>query len=415
MPNIVFLVHGTSFFPWSRGKGALWMSPGSAMWDALQKLPGPPIVRSFLWSGRNSMKARSDAAHDLASQLRAAAQGANNVTIIGHSHGGNVALQAVGEAHLEYAVKIICLSTPFILPRARVAFVRHYRLLNYYVVTSLMSLPLAGLFAVAGLRWRYFPFVLLLLSLLLGWLPLMGKPVQPAWHRRSFEKFQLHIFRAAGDEASMGLSVVGIASLITTQLYSLVQLFWFNMTAPGGRIHVREQRSTAGIDFAESRSAPSRDFVVLFVVILLMAALTGSVKPSLTVQFLLRACLVTLLCGALATFAMSMLQLVVLTSLSIVLALFGVTAILSTILLMPILGILFVAGRLFGSGDFLSNVYFDLSVEAAPPGEWKVTIVDRPVQEGFLSFAHSIVYDDPNILERISKIAIPEELGVPRA
>src|SRR5205085_2403634 len=70
-------------------------------------------IISFEWSGANSVFARSRAAESLRTMLLSRGQN-RSVTIIAHSHGGNVALRAVGQDYSHADTMVITLATPFL-------------------------------------------------------------------------------------------------------------------------------------------------------------------------------------------------------------------------------------------------------------------------------------------------------------
>lgn len=116
--TIVTLVHGT----WARR--ATWTRPGSDLHAALVA-EGCKVVR-FAWSGRNSHRARTGASEGLAEHLRG--QFRDNPTakqiVVGHSHGGNVALHAVNHGRnsnskIKRQVSVVTLATPFIYSERR--------------------------------------------------------------------------------------------------------------------------------------------------------------------------------------------------------------------------------------------------------------------------------------------------------
>src|SRR5687767_1337167 len=88
---VVTLVHGT----W--GRKAKWTSRTSPLTTALRHgLPTLRKIYSFEWNGRNSNRARLEAAQRLRwhhEHVTEAHEGAAHF-IIAHSHGGNVALYA---------------------------------------------------------------------------------------------------------------------------------------------------------------------------------------------------------------------------------------------------------------------------------------------------------------------------------
>ncbi|MEM6393798.1 MAG: hypothetical protein AAF797_13575 [Planctomycetota bacterium] len=73
------------------------------------------VVEVHQWKSPNSHRRRRAAAMDLAELLRREAPGYDRVFLVGHSHGGNVAALAAGEAQLEGELPIdgvVMLSTP---------------------------------------------------------------------------------------------------------------------------------------------------------------------------------------------------------------------------------------------------------------------------------------------------------------
>lgn len=120
-PVLITLVHGT-FAP-----GAAWTRDDSALCKALrERLPGASIG-AFPWSGRNSNRARIDAALELAqwtetriTECEREHGGPIDHYVIAHSHGGNVALYACRSRHFaDHLTKLVCLSTPFLSARRR--------------------------------------------------------------------------------------------------------------------------------------------------------------------------------------------------------------------------------------------------------------------------------------------------------
>jgi pimeloyl-ACP methyl ester carboxylesterase len=117
MEYVVTLVHGT----WARG--ARWTQPGSHLRRAIEEsVPGPVTFEVFRWSGRNLIAARTGAAERLRQTLTRLLElhPAARHYIIGHSHGGNVALYALRDSPLvESIAGVACFSTPFLLARRR--------------------------------------------------------------------------------------------------------------------------------------------------------------------------------------------------------------------------------------------------------------------------------------------------------
>ncbi len=116
------LVHGTWARRTSVKKGG-WIRPDSKLAKALRARFGSETkVFPFVWSGRNSVRARRDAAARLKRKLELRLRqypGARHY-IVCHSHGGNIALLALAGSDLEKRIDgVVCLATPFFLARER--------------------------------------------------------------------------------------------------------------------------------------------------------------------------------------------------------------------------------------------------------------------------------------------------------
>jgi hypothetical protein len=136
----VILVHGT----WGRGffskkedegsyerrpsdSGTRWFEKDSQFRKELDgqlkllSLPFEYSIRSFLWSGANSVFARDRAATKLAEELKNDLQNPSAAPIIvAHSHGGNVALRALSRLGADASrIRIVTLATPFLRVFAR--------------------------------------------------------------------------------------------------------------------------------------------------------------------------------------------------------------------------------------------------------------------------------------------------------
>jgi Serine aminopeptidase, S33 len=109
---VVTLVHGT----WARR--ADWTMTSSPLCAAIcEAAHGPVKFEPFLWSGWNTVTSRSRAVTRLISQLRALQTRWPHARhfVIGHSHGGNIAFQAMRERSVaKHIVGVACLSTPFL-------------------------------------------------------------------------------------------------------------------------------------------------------------------------------------------------------------------------------------------------------------------------------------------------------------
>src|SRR5215471_8094606 len=114
---VVTLVHGT----WATR--AAWTRKNSPLCSALrQRLRCEVILRRCLWTGNNTFRARTKGSERLSNCLN---RGFNTYPdafhfVIAHSHGGNIALQAMQDRALHSRIAgLVCLSTPFFVARAR--------------------------------------------------------------------------------------------------------------------------------------------------------------------------------------------------------------------------------------------------------------------------------------------------------
>jgi hypothetical protein len=133
----VTLVHGTwprSFWrdvvltlfygKWPSGFSPKWLwfadnsEFRSRLTAALSKRGFSAQISPFIWSGANSIRERDKAARELAEHVRAKQLEFPNSTavVIAHSHGGNVALRALGkpEVSRDENIFIATIATPFV-------------------------------------------------------------------------------------------------------------------------------------------------------------------------------------------------------------------------------------------------------------------------------------------------------------
>lgn len=106
----IILIHGT-FDGDETETGDRWWQKGGAMRADLEAAGHE--VEAFRWSGENSDVARMKAAKALAKQLT---QTGGDITLLAHSHGGNVAREALAmtKGKVEASIKTVSVGTPFI-------------------------------------------------------------------------------------------------------------------------------------------------------------------------------------------------------------------------------------------------------------------------------------------------------------
>lgn len=127
-PTVVFSEEATTGAPtkkariWRLWQRLRWFEPGSVfrsrLADDLRAARIDFVTRLLLWNGNNSITSRSEAALVLANLIGelAAAQPENQIVIIAHSHGGNIALRAayMAGSNCVRNLRIVTLATPFV-------------------------------------------------------------------------------------------------------------------------------------------------------------------------------------------------------------------------------------------------------------------------------------------------------------
>lgn len=122
----VIAIHGTC------AKGAAWPRRGGVLHKTLEeRLPRHAINwmdPPFSWTGANSHQAREVAANQLLSNIASLPTPSeeNFNLLIGHSHGGNIALMslAISSESRKKVSAVVCLSTPFLVATKRTSFFR---------------------------------------------------------------------------------------------------------------------------------------------------------------------------------------------------------------------------------------------------------------------------------------------------
>jgi hypothetical protein len=109
--NILVLVHGTF------AREAKWISQDSKFAQALSSALGDCAVESFRWSGANNHAARICAGNELGARLKeiATVSPEARIHLVGHSHGGNVIIYALGTLSSQTRIdSAVFLGTPFL-------------------------------------------------------------------------------------------------------------------------------------------------------------------------------------------------------------------------------------------------------------------------------------------------------------
>jgi pimeloyl-ACP methyl ester carboxylesterase len=113
--DLIILVHGTF------ARSASWVENQSDLAMKINRSTPGLTVKPFRWTGRNSYADRMRAGEQLAHEIKSAALGVNaKVHLVGHSHGGNVALYALkDQVAMQRIASIAFLGTPFFNFRKR--------------------------------------------------------------------------------------------------------------------------------------------------------------------------------------------------------------------------------------------------------------------------------------------------------
>jgi len=278
---LITLVHGTRppelravrFIKWvldfmrrkRREPLTYWFEEGSSFLTRLCTQLGdiPHKITPILWTGKNSIRARNDAAHSLAEHLSAQHVEHPRATqlIIAHSHGGNIALHALYQLRNPDATQlawaegpnplVVTLATPFVEVHPadfgsnptyiRCAVIFAVTLLSYYV-TSAVFPEVGNPPDRPPLIWLVVIGVPVLISLILWKVWISNGDI--ARRNRvealseatrlgdlgSAQAKRLLIIRAVDDEASLLLAVGTAVNYVTTK--SMSYLFWIFSLLP---------------------------------------------------------------------------------------------------------------------------------------------------------------------------------------
>jgi carboxylesterase len=158
--DIVYTVHGSNAHAWWRmlvNRGYPWWRRWSLFCCELRRAFAQACeVREFRWSGGNTHQARMDAGAQLAREIVGLGSD-RRIHLVGHSHGGNVALAAVNQLPPHRVDSVIALANPNMallesqgLPKKWLywgsAVERVQRIWSLYSPQDLVQCRLAGMF-----------------------------------------------------------------------------------------------------------------------------------------------------------------------------------------------------------------------------------------------------------------------------
>jgi hypothetical protein len=220
---VVTLVHGTF------ARRADWTLPSSRLCRSISAAAhGPVRFEQFLWSGWNAVTSRRRGVERLTSHLTALLARWPNAQhfVIGHSHGGNIAFQAMRDAAVESRMAgVVCLSTPFLCAAPRnLGPVGPIAIWWFPVVVALFCLVPAVQLLPAELESAA-GGVAIVLALGAGffispWITRFAGTVTEALRYPHVPPHKVLIVRSFGDEASAALGAAYMISWIA-------DLIWF--------------------------------------------------------------------------------------------------------------------------------------------------------------------------------------------
>jgi len=225
---VVTLVHGTF------ARRADWTTESSPLCRTIRTTMHEPVrFEQFLWSGWNTVTSRNKAVERLISHLADVQTRWPQARhfVVGHSHGGNIAFQAMRDKAVEARIAgVVCLSTPFLWASPRdLGPVGRIALWWFPVVMVLVCLvpavellPLAlqdgagaiALIIAVGLGFVFSPWATKFATVVAG--ALQYPDVQPR---------KVLIVRSFGDEASAALGAAHMISWIAEILWSSTSRF----------------------------------------------------------------------------------------------------------------------------------------------------------------------------------------------
>lgn len=385
----VFLVHGTF------ARHAAWTLSGSALRKSVARgFNGPVAFHRLLWSGANSVAARRAAARSLATKLTASLERHPNLRhyVIAHSHGGNIAMQALSQKPtLGAQCKLICLSTPFLVlrPRPDLPVVKFSSFLSAFLISMLLVRSLNIWVSPSEPGWWDLPIGLGALALS-TWFGVSVTRMGPRIARELIENSRpprvprenVLLLRTLADEASMGIAAANMISQVTHVV----------LQVPLGLVADAHQR-------VESIRLRYKRYWWL--------ALICVGIPILALRLLYDAPDDPNLGAEIAFLAVTGLLFAVLVFLSDAgrLAILG-AAFAINVMLAPVLALISILAMATGREMALANPHVEFFAEPAPVGDWRLVVVgeDHPAPDmssHMPALQHSQSYLNPSALRQI--------------
>jgi hypothetical protein len=373
---VVTTVHGTF------AHDATWVEEDSPFCSALREQVGVPTVfLPFRWSGGNTVEARLLAAEQLRAHLhrQLGEHPDANHFVIAHSHGGNAALYAMNDKSLQEQIAgIVCLSTPFVASHER-KWTSQLRLC-FSVATFMLPLALVVLGLVlfpafwAGREalWVVAFIAVMFLTFTLDDRFRASNQRKLAEIRQSMTAAsppalslgQALLVRGTGDEAAAALSTAHFVSYVTRKILTFLDQGF--------------SRLSRGVDRAFKAIYQSKwtllligGFIIQLLLTWLLPAVAEQVYAVIRYPFLVFGVLVLGWFGVIIAFGLFI------------------------ALSLAVLGLLF---RAYDQNSFYAGVFFDLSAEPSPPGQWVTYQMLPPNDDALLAndLRHSL-YEHPSL------------------
>ena len=247
---VIHTVHGTF------AAKADWIESSSGLESLRRELGWRVRIEPFRWSGRNGIRARWQAAQELARHITKGMETfpAAHHVIVAHSHGGNVAFWALNDQKLaRKMLGVATLATPFLNARPR----------SHETLIDIGTGFIAGLFVLwavlfysvyRGLGLSLWPWAslagiavsasLFLASWVFSRMEAYAQRVSQQMPATALVPEQVAIVRVQGDEASAAIAGVRLAGILADLLWSIV-------SAP---LYKRLNRVLSAVDYLGVRS-----------------------------------------------------------------------------------------------------------------------------------------------------------------
>jgi hypothetical protein len=384
-PDVVItLVHGTF------ARRADWTAESSPLCAAIRATMQAPVrFERFLWSGWNTVSSRSKAVERLISHLAAAQTRWPHARhfVVGHSHGGNIAFQALRAQSVAARIAgVVCLSTPFLWASPRnLGPVGRIALWWFPVVVALFCfVPAVGLLPLE-LQSTAGP-IALMVAVGLGfvfspWASRFAGTVAGALHYPDVPPAKILIVRSFGDEASAALGAAHLISWIAERLWSATSRFL-------GELLSTVETWRSALVKRWRLLVPACVAIVGWAVFALATAERGS---SLEVSGLLAAATIAIVIAILARGGA-------------VAAFFG--ALLIAVLAAPSFLVIVALGIATGPELLVAALLFRVTAESTPPGGgWTVWQVPKDPWNAArgAGLMHSTTYNDEESLAIVSQ------------